>query len=203
MASGPSENDLANAADAAAEALAFARRRVLVFWTFQVVFWTWVGLAIVGISRMYEPDRSISFPIVAARMTIGVLMSCCIHWIASSRLAQRFDWKMRWVIAAAATVLMLAVWLLMISDRFLGSVISGEGVRYFLPPYSRIFISGVWLAIYLGLDALQGIARVGPAGGRRGVSAAYITAVCLMSILQSWRAHTHRMHVRRSHTDRL
>ena len=155
MASGPPENDPVNAADAAAETLAFARRRVLVFWTFQVVFWTWVGLAIVGISRMYEPGRSISFPIVAARMAFGLVMSCCIHWIASSRLARRFDWKIRWAIAAAATVLMLAVWLLMISERFLGSVISGEGVRYYFPPYSRIFISGVWLAIYLGLDALQ------------------------------------------------
>jgi len=155
MASGSPENDAGNAAAAAAEANAFARRRVLVFWTFQVVFWTWVGLAIVGISRMYEPGRSISFPIVAVRMAFGLVMSCCIHWIASSRLAQRFDWRMRWVIAAAATGLMLAVWLLMISERFLGSVISGEGVRYYFPPYSRIFISGVWLAIYLGLDALQ------------------------------------------------
>lgn len=75
MASGPPEHDPVNAADAAADSLAFARRRALVVWTFQVLFWTWVGLAIVGISRLYEPDRLISHPIVTVRMTIGMLMS--------------------------------------------------------------------------------------------------------------------------------
>ena len=44
MASGPPENDPANAADAAA-ALAAVCYRELMFWMFQVVFWTWVGLA--------------------------------------------------------------------------------------------------------------------------------------------------------------
>ena len=44
MASGPPENDPANVADAAA-ALAAVRYRELMFWMFQVVFWTWVGLA--------------------------------------------------------------------------------------------------------------------------------------------------------------
>ena len=44
MASGPPENDPANAADAAA-ALAAVCYRELIVWMFQVVFWTWVGLA--------------------------------------------------------------------------------------------------------------------------------------------------------------
>ena len=44
MASGPPENDPANAADAAA-ALAAVRCRELMFWMFEVVLWTWVGLA--------------------------------------------------------------------------------------------------------------------------------------------------------------
>ena len=44
MASGPPENDPANVTDAAA-ALAAVRYRELMFWMFQVVLWTWVGLA--------------------------------------------------------------------------------------------------------------------------------------------------------------
>jgi hypothetical protein len=154
MVSLPSENDRADAGIDAAESRAFARRRELVFWTFQLVFWTWAGLAIVGMSLMYEPGGTISARIVATRMAIGVLVSSCIHWVSSSRPLRRVDWKIRWAVAAAMTLLMMAFWLLMISERVWGSLLPGEGVRAF-SPYSRIFVSGVWLAIYLGLDALQ------------------------------------------------
>ena len=154
MASGPSPNDQADAGIDAAESRAFARRRELVFWTFQLLFWTWAGLAIVGMSLMYEPGGAVSARIVATRMTIGVLVSSCIHWVSSCRPLRRVDWKIRWAVAAAMTLLMMAFWLLMISQRVWGSLLPGEGVRAF-SPYSRVFISGVWLAIYLGLDALQ------------------------------------------------
>jgi hypothetical protein len=154
MGSLPSETDRADAGIDAAESRAFARRRELVFWTFQLVFWTWAGLAIVGMSLMYEPGGTISARIVATRMAVGVLVSSCIHWICSIRPLRHVDWKIRWSVAAAATVLMMSFWLVMISQGLWESLLPGERVRTFSPS-SRIFVTGVWLAIYLGLDALQ------------------------------------------------
>ena len=154
MASGPPQNDSVNAADAAA-AIAAVRYRELIFWMFQAVYWSWCGAALYALGLVYQPDRGSSFLSVASRMVIGVLASSCIHWVQRSRPVQRLGWKMQWVVAATSTLVMLIFWLLMISDQVLGAILAAEGPQYYFPLFCRLFVTVVWLAVYLGLDALQ------------------------------------------------
>jgi len=160
MASGPSPTDRVHAADTAAAvdalaALAAVRRRELIFWTFQAVFWTWTVLALVAVNQIYQPNGGNSFATIAARLLIGVFLSSCVHWLNCSRPVQRLGWKVRWMIAVAGSIVMVIVWLLLLSYGVVGAALQGAGPLLYFPLFGRVFVAGAWLAVYLGLDALQ------------------------------------------------
>ena len=160
MASGPSPTDRVHAADTAAAVDAFAahaavRRRELIFWTFQAVFWTWTVLALVAVNQIYQPNGGNSFATIAARLLIGVFLSSCVHWLNCSRPVQRLGWMVRWMIAVAGSIVMVIVWLLLLSYGVVGAALQGDGPLLYFPLFGRVFVAGAWLAVYLGLDSIQ------------------------------------------------
>ena len=129
-------------------------RREQVFWIFQAIFWGSIAVALLGLTRAFRPDLPTPWGTIAARVGFGLIASSGIHWIVTAFVDRGGTRTARWTIVAAITGVMALVGVY-VRDTFIGMVIPPGDAIFSASLLPRLVASGVWYAIYIGLDLLE------------------------------------------------
>ena len=131
------------------------RWRKRIFWSFQVVFWLAIGVAVLGMSKALKPAEPTPWLPMALRVGTGFAISTLVYFLFESPLLRGLPRQVRWplMVVAAAAALGASVLLLIAGGVGGPTDWTGETTLGSLVP--RLVAVGFWCVIVFGLEMIE------------------------------------------------
>jgi sensor histidine kinase YesM len=131
------------------------RWRTRIFWSFQVLFWTAIAAAVLGLSRAVEPTAPTPWVAMVLRVGTGFVISTIVYLIFERARLRGVSRRVRWPLMIAVSLVGLgASVLLLIAGGISGPTLwSGARIVGLLVP--RLVTTFFWCASIFGLEMIE------------------------------------------------
>ena len=130
-------------------------RRWQIFWTFQVVFWLAIAAVVLGFNRAVRPDEPTPWGPVTIRIATAFVTSSFVDWLFRWPALRAMRRPARWTLVTVVSVSLLMAWLLILMALRIGGPANWAGETTLGPLIPRLVGTGMWCAIYFGIDLLD------------------------------------------------
>lgn len=134
------------------DALPRWRRRI--FWSFQIVYWSAIFVAVLGLSKGLKPAETTGLAMVL-RVGTGFVISTLVYLLFETPRLRRLPRRVRWPLMAMLSTAGLVVSMLLLMAGVMGgpTAWNRETTLWALMP--RIIAAGFWCASIFGLEVIQ------------------------------------------------
>lgn len=134
------------------EALPRWRRRI--FWTFQVVYWLAIFVAVLGLSKGLKPAETTGLAMLL-RVGTGFVISTLVYLLFETPRVRGLPRRVRWPLIALLSTAGLVASMLLLMAGFMGGPTewNRETALWALMP--RVIAAGFWCASIFGLEVIQ------------------------------------------------
>jgi sensor histidine kinase YesM len=131
------------------------RWRTRIFWSFQVLFWTAIAAAVLGLSRAVEPTAPTPWVAMVLRVGTGFVISTIVYLVFERARLRGVSRRVRWPLMIAVSLVGLgASVLLLIAGGISGPTLwSGARIVGLLVP--RLVTTFFWCASIFGLEMIE------------------------------------------------
>jgi sensor histidine kinase YesM len=131
------------------------RWRTRIFWSFQVLFWTAIAAAVLGLSRAVEPTAPTPWLAMVLRVGTGFVISTIVYLVFERARLRGVSRRVRWPLMIAVSLVGLgASVLLLIAGGISGPTLwSGARIVGLLVP--RLVTTFFWCASIFGLEMIE------------------------------------------------
>ena len=131
------------------------RWRTRIFWSFQVLFWTAIAAAVLGLSRAVEPTAPTPWLAMVLRVGTGFVISTIVYLVFERARLRGMSRQVRWPLMIAVSLVGLgASVLLLIAGGISGPTLwSGARIVGLLVP--RLVTTFFWCASIFGLEMIE------------------------------------------------
>jgi sensor histidine kinase YesM len=131
------------------------RWRTRIFWSFQVLFWTAIAAAVLGLSRAVEPTAPTPWLAMVLRVGTGFVISTVVYLVFERARLRGMSRQVRWPLMIAVSLVGLgASVLLLIAGGISGPTLwSGARIVGLLVP--RLVTTFFWCASIFGLEMID------------------------------------------------
>lgn len=131
------------------------RWRTRIFWSFQVLFWTAIAAAVLGLSRAVEPTAPTPWLAMVLRVGTGFVISTIVYLVFEWARLRGVSRQVRWPLMIAVSLVGLgASVLLLIAGGISGPTLwSGARIVGLLVP--RLVTTFFWCASVFGLEMIE------------------------------------------------
>jgi hypothetical protein len=105
------------------------------FWPFQCLFWLWIAVLSIIMSRAVDPAAAIAWTAIGFRMTSGFAITAAVHRLFQQPRLRRLGRPLRWSLIGLATasllvgsLLPLSLWGVTTTMVWMGSDVLGQFV---------------------------------------------------------------------------
>jgi hypothetical protein len=127
------------------------------FWPFQCLFWLWIAVLSIIMSRAVDPAAAIAWTAIGFRMTSGFAITAAVHRLFQQPRLRRLGRPLRWSLIGLATasllvgsLLPLSLWGVTTTMVWMGSDVLGQ----FVP---RLAAGIFWCSGYFALELAAGL----------------------------------------------
>lgn len=131
------------------------RWRTRIFWSFQVLFWTAIAAAVLGLSRAVEPTAPTPWLTMVLRVGTGFVISTIVYLVFEWARLRGMSRQVRWPLMIAVSLVGLgASVLVLIAGGISGPTLwSGARIVGLLVP--RLVTTFFWCASIFGLEMIE------------------------------------------------
>ena len=131
------------------------RWRTRIFWSFQVLFWTAIAAAVLGLSRAVEPTAPTPWLAMVLRVGTGFVISTIVYLVFEWARLRGMSRQVRWPLMIAVSLVGLgASVLVLIAGGISGPTLwSGARIVGLLVP--RLVTTFFWCASIFGLEMIE------------------------------------------------
>jgi hypothetical protein len=131
------------------------RVRMRIFWSFQVLFWTAIAAAVLGLSRAVEPAEPTPWLAMVLRVGTGFAISTAVHLLFESPRLRRLPRQVRWPLMIAVSVMGLGASVLLLIAGGISGPTSWSGARIVGLLVPRLVTTFFWCASVFGLEMIE------------------------------------------------
>jgi len=134
-----------------------SRFREVIFWRFQFAYWNAVAITLGLMSYAVRPEEPLPWADIVGRVLTGFLASSVVHWLFSLPPLATLGRPIRWPAVMAAMVVALVGGLFLAERLGIRTSLNWAGPALLGQIVPRIVSAGLWLAVYFGLELLDGL----------------------------------------------
>lgn len=154
----PSSTVTADVADSAVITSATASRLLnRLFWPFQCLFWLWIALLSIIMSRAVDPAAAIAWPAIGFRMTSGFAITAAVHQLFQLPRLRRLGQPLRWSLIGLATASLLVGSLLPFSLLGVTTTMVWMGSDVLGQVVPRLAAAIFWCSGYCAIELAEGL----------------------------------------------
>jgi sensor histidine kinase YesM len=131
------------------------RWRVRIFWSFQVLFWTAIGAAVLGLSRALAPTEPTPWPAMVLRVGTGFVISTVIYLVFESARLRGMSRRVRWPLMIVVSLVGLAASVLLLVAGGISGLTDGSEARIVGLLVPRVVTTFFWCASICGLEMIE------------------------------------------------
>lgn len=131
------------------------RWRARIFWSFQVLFWTAIAAAVLGLSRAVEPTAPTPWLAMVLRVGTGFVISTIVHLAFESPRLRGLPRQVRWPLMIAVSLVGLGASVLLLIAGGISGPTSWSGARIVGLLVPRLVTAFFWCASVFGLEMIE------------------------------------------------
>ena len=135
------------------------RWRKRIFWSFQVVFWLAIGVAVLGMSIALKPSEPTPWLPMALRVGTGFAISTLVYFLFESPPLRGLPRRIRWPLMAGVAPAVLLASILLLIAAGVGGPSNWTGETTLGPLLPRLIAAEAWCLIVFGLELIEDLYR--------------------------------------------
>ena len=132
-----------------------SRPRSRVFWSFQVLFWTAIAAARMGVSWDVAPTEPTPWPAMVLRVATGFVISTIIYLVFESARLRGMSRRGRWPLMIVVSLVGLAASVLLLVAGGISGLTDGSEARIIGLLVPRLVTTFFWCASICGLEMIE------------------------------------------------
>jgi len=134
---------------------ALPRWKARIFWSFQILFWTAIAAAVLGLSRAVEPTAPTPWLAMVLRVGIGFMISTIVYLVFETAQLRRLQRRVRWPLMVVVSLVGLGASVLLLIAGGIGGPTLWSGARIVGLLVPRLVTAFFWCASVFGLEMIE------------------------------------------------
>lgn len=134
---------------------ALPRWKARIFWSFQILFWTAIAAAVLGLSGAVEPTAPTPWLAMVLRVGTGFVISTIVYLVFESARLRGLPRRVRWPLMIVVSLVGLGASVLLIIAGGIGGPTLWSGARIVGLLVPRLVTAFFWCASVFGLEMIE------------------------------------------------